>query len=206
MNTTSTQINIHQPCKTATEAVATLTQSQLDRLLAIAARRLERLNQSSSVQRLLAQSEPADFVHDAIMLVLAGDLPSGQGRHTRSRHLASHQAFFNFLQGIIQSRISAHLQRLLREGEHCQEQDLTTGRTVIQDVQLNEVKSQLSARLREVADNHPALLSTLAFLELDTPQTDCQPTRKQLHKMRKAGRQALQEIAEGHNIKELFMS
>lgn len=196
----------HQPYQSATEAVAALTQPQLDNLLAIAKRRLERLARSPAVQRLLAQSDPADFVQDALMLVLAGELKPGQGRRTRPRHLASHQSFFNFLQGVIQSRISSQLNKLLREGEHCgNDHDLPSAHTVTQDVQLNEIKAELSTRLRAFAGNHPALLAALSFLELETPETDRQPTRKQLHKMRHLGRQVLQEMADGQEPKELFL-
>jgi hypothetical protein len=142
-------------------AVAAITQQQLDRLLQIARRRIERLTQSPAVQRMVGQRQPIDFVHDAIMLVLVGEEKPGLGRHTHRRHLDSSKAFLNFLQGIVHSLISAQLGKTIREGEHvsAEEQELMGTRTVTQDVQFNEVKAHLAARLRAAAGDNPIPLS-----------------------------------------------
>ena len=207
-NTSQSIIPFVESYHSVTEAVAALAQPQLDRLLAIARRRIERLNQSSTVQRLLGQCDPADFVQDAIMLVLVGELQPGNGRRSHARHLASERAFFNFIQGVIHSRISAHLKKLVNEGEHQQAEvsNLPANRTVVQDVQLNEVKATLCARPRKFAGDNPALQSTLQLLEVEATDTDRQPTRKQLFKMRRLGREVLKEMANGEDVKELFMS
>jgi len=188
-------------------AVAGLTQQQLDRLLQIERRRIERLTQSPAVQRLLSQCEPADFVHEAIMLVLIGEMKPGEGRRTHPRHLDSSYCFFNFLQGVVHSRVSARLGKTVREGEHLsvEEQQLLGNRTVVQDVQLNEIKTVLYERLCAAAGDNPALRSTLLLLELEAPATDEDPSRFQLHKMRKLGRLALKELAAGDEARDLFL-
>ncbi len=197
-----------EPYPSVTAAVADLTQPQLDRLQQLARRRLERLTQSPPVQRLLSQCEPADFIHDAILLVLVGELQVGAGRHARQRHLASPPAFFNYLQGVIQSRISAHLKKLLHEGEHLstEDQPLLGNRTVVQDVQLNEIKNALTHRLRAAAGNNPALQATLVLLELEVNEAGGQPSRKQLHKMRRLGREVLEELAAGESVHDLLLA
>jgi hypothetical protein len=198
---------VGEPFPSVTSAVAALTQQQLDRLLQIARRRIERLTQSSAVQRLLSQCEPADFVHEAIMLVLIGELKPGEGRRTHSRHLNSSCCFFNFLQGIVHSRISARLGKTVREGEHLsvEAQQLLGNRTVVQDVQLNEIKTVLYKHLCAAAGDNPALRSTLLLLELEAPSIDKEPSRFQLHKMRKLGRLALKELAAGDEARDLFL-
>lgn len=194
-NTSQITVPFGEPFPTVSAAVAALTQPRLDRLLNIARRRIERLTQSPAVKRMLSRCDPADFVHDAIMLVLIGELKAGRGRHTHLRHLAGPDRFFNFLQGIVHSRISAQLGKTSREGEHlsAEEEPLSEARTVAQDVQLNEVKAVLSARLRAAAGNNPALQSTLMLLELEATDTGREPSRFQLHKMRKLGRTTLRE-------------
>ena len=207
-NTSQSAVSFGEPFASVTAAVAALTQPQLDRLLAIARRRMERLTQSPPVQRLLGQCDPADFIQDAILLVLVGELKPGQGRHTRPRHLASPQAFFNFLQGVVHSRISARLKKLLHEGEHLsvESQPLTGARTVVQDVQLNEIKASLSARLRAAAGTNPALQSTLMLLELEAMDSGGRPSRKQLHKMRRLGREVLKELAGDEEVNALLLA
>ena len=208
MNSTlPTEVPFGDPFPTVAAAVAALTQHQLDRLLQIARRRIERLTQSSAVQRLLCLCEPADFVHDAIMLVLVGELKPGQGRHTHLRHLNDLGSFFNYLQGIVHSCISARLGKTVREGEHLsmEVQPLLGTRTVAQDVQFNEIKSVLSERLRAAAGNNPALQSTLILLELEPMETGREPSRFQLHKMRRLGRHTLRELAAGDEVRGLLL-
>lgn len=207
-NPSPSLVPVGEPFPTVTAAVAALGQPQLDRLLQIARRRVERLTQSPAVQRLLSQCEPADFVHDAIMLVLIGELKPGQGRHTHPRHLSGSGSFFNYLQGIVHSRISAHLGKTVREGEHlsAEEFPLPQTRTVEQDVQLQEIKSVLSQRLRAAAGNNPALQSALMLLELEPTAAKQEPSRFQLHKMRKLSRRTLQELAAGEAARDLLLS
>lgn len=187
-----------EPYQNVTAAVAALTQPQLDRLLAIAQRRLERLSQSASVQRLLIQSEPSDFVQDAIMLVLVGELQSGRGRHTHPRHLAGQHSFLNFLQGIIHSRINAQLISFACQAEHVSMEEenstvLPAATNVVREVQFNELKAELTARLRAHAGNHPALQSTLVLLELEGENQQT-PSPLQLWRMRRVGRKILQQL------------
>ena len=208
-NKTSPQINVTlaAPYQSVSQAVADLHQPQRDRLLAIARNRIFRLNQSAAVSRLLATREPLEFVHDAVMAILLREFDPKAGRHTNPRHLTSPAAFFNFVQGVVHSLISAHLKRECHAVAHQQgEIEPSVSRTVVQDVMLNEVKAELLARLRAVAGNNPALQATLQWLELDSPDTGHTPTRKQIWKMRQVGRDVLREIAAGAQVQELFQS
>jgi len=207
-NTSQAIVPFGEAYSTVSAAVAAITQQQLDRLLQIARRRIERLTQSPAVQRMVGQRQPIDFVHDAIMLVLVGEEKPGLGRHTHRRHLDSSKAFLNFLQGIVHSLISAQLGKTIREGEHvsAEEQELMGTRTVTQDVQFNEVKAHLAARLRAAAGDNPALQSTLLLLELESEELQGEPSRFQLHKMRKVGRHALQELAGGEEVRDLLLT
>jgi hypothetical protein len=207
-NTSQSLVPFGEPFPNVSAAVAALNQHQLDRLFQIARRRIERFQQSPAVQRMLGQGDPDEFVHDAIMAALLGEAKPGQGRRTHQRHLASSGVFFNFLQGIVQSLISAKLSKTVREGEHlsAEEQPLTESRTVVKDVQFNEVKTALAAKLRASAGNNPALQSILGLLELDTMGLKRQPSRSELHKMRKAGREALKELAGNEAVRDMLLT
>lgn len=198
-------VTLAAPYTTVSQAVADLTEAQRNRLAAIARNRIFRLTQSAAVSRLLAMCEPLEFVDDAVMVILLGEFDPKAGRRTHVRHLASPSAFFNFVQGVMHSRISAHLMRECRAVEHQQgEIESSVSRTVVQDVVLAEVKAELLARLRAVAGNNPALQSALQWLDLDSPDTGHKPTRKQIWKMRRVGRDVLREIAAGAQVQEIF--
>ena len=79
-------------------------------------------------------------------------------------------------------------------------------RTVVQDVQLNEIKNALTHRLRAAAGNNPALQATLVLLELEVNEAGGQPSRKQLHKMRRLGREVLEELAAGESVHDLLLA
>jgi len=188
-----------KPYQSVTAAVAALTKPQLDRLQTIARRRLERLTWSASVHRLLVQSEPADFVQDAILLVLVGELQPGHGRNTHARHLAGQHAFFNFLQGIIHSRINAQLMSHACQAEHVSMEEenstvLPAVTDVVQEVQFNELKIELNARPRAFAGDNLALQSTLQLLELDGNSETQKPSRQQLCRMRREGRKIFRQL------------
>jgi len=200
-------VTLAAPYSTVSQAVAALTETQRNRLEAIARKRIFRLAQSAAVSRLLAMCEPLEFVDDTVMVILLGEFDPKAGRRTHIRHLASPVAFFNFVQSVMHSRISAHLKRECRAVEHQQgEIESAVSRTVVQDVVLAEIRAELLARLRAVAGNNPALHSALQWLELDSPDTGPKPTRKQIWKMRRAGRDVLREIAAGAQVQELFQS
>ena len=97
---------------------------------------------------------------------------------------------------------------MLHEGEHlsAEDQPLTGARTVVQDVQLNEIKASLSAQLRAAAGNNPALQSTLMLLELEAKDSGGRPSRKQLHKMRRLGREVLKELAGDEEVNTLLLA
>jgi hypothetical protein len=194
------------PYSSVSEAVATLTQHQLNTLLAIARKRFARLTREETSQWLQSRCEPWEFVHDAIMLVLVEELKTGTGRRTHPRHLANHRTFFNFLQGVVHSRISAFFKKECRSAGLAQVEDGDLApRTVLQDVVLNEIKAQLTRSLLAFAGKNPALQSTLALLELEAPKpSSFSPTRKQLCKMRRLGREVLREIAAGEDVQCLF--
>lgn len=210
-NTSQITVPFGEPYPNVTAAVAALTQPQLNRLAAIAQRRLENATEAHAAQRLQVQNEPADFVHEAILLVLAGKLQPGRGRRTHPRHLASPFAFFNFLQGVIHSRIHAQLITLAGKTEHLSADTdpavvLLSQTDVVKDVQLNEIKRALSARLRAHAGDHAALQATLRLLELEGTDARQKPSRDHLRVMRKLGREVLQELAAGETVKDLLLA
>jgi len=51
--------------------------------------------------RLTINHQAQDFVQEANKLFLLGEVSPGEGWRTNIRHLASPQAFFNYLQGIM---------------------------------------------------------------------------------------------------------
>jgi len=203
MNTTSNQnLPFEKPYATVSAAIAALDQVQLDRLTAIARRRIQRLTHSSTVQRL---EDPADYAHSAIMLVLVGELHPGDGRQTHPRHLKNQRSFFNFLQGVISSLVCGSLKKLDTQGESVSI-ELFSARGGTQDVQLNEIKTALLARLRAYAGDNLGLQSALQSLELEVKHPSQQPSRKQLHKMRLFSREVLQQMAGQEGINQMLLS
>lgn len=208
LNHPQNRVPFGEPFPSVAAAVAALTQPQLDRLRQIAQRRIGRLAEAPPVQRLLGQCGPEDFVQEAIVLVLLGEAKPGEGRRVRPRHLADAAAFFNFLQGVIQSCISSRLKTVRFEGEHRApaEEALPAPRTVLHEVQLNEVRAALVARLSAAAGGNPDLQSALALLELETPAGSRTPSRRQLHHMRQLGRSLLHELAGGEDGRTLLQA
>ena len=82
---------------TVSEAVAALTPHDQLWLARLAGRRLRRLRTHAGLARYLAGLEPAELVDEAIARLQAGS------RQTKPRHLASHQAFLNHVQSVINS-------------------------------------------------------------------------------------------------------
>jgi hypothetical protein len=85
------------PYLTVSAAVSALTNEDQLWLSRLAARRLGRLRSHPGLARYLAGKEPADLVDEAIERLQSGS------RRTKPGHLASHQAFLNHLQGVINS-------------------------------------------------------------------------------------------------------
>lgn len=202
--TQSSNVTLAVPYTSVSQAVAELTRLQRARLLGIVRRRFASLPQSPQVQRVLSQREPLDFVQEAVMLVLVGEARPAEGRHAHVHHLASPAAFFNFLQGVLQSLISASLKSECRATAYQPMPEASAPRTAVQEAILNEVKADLAARLRAVAGDNPALQSTLLWLGLESPAAYCQPTRNQIWKMRGVARGVLREFAAGSAVHDLF--
>jgi hypothetical protein len=157
------------PSVSAAVAAFTSHHTQLDRLTRIAQRRLDRLAIFPPGQRLRSREDPLGYVHEVICLVLAGQRPA------RTRHLQSPQAFFNFLQGVLQSCLSNALKSVAAEGEHLPigpeegpdspEVDPPSPTDVAQEVALGEIKQQLRARLRQSFARNPDVLRQIDLWE-----------------------------------------
>ncbi|MCX6922039.1 MAG: hypothetical protein NT154_02290 [Verrucomicrobia bacterium] len=85
------------PYPTPSAAVAALTTQDQSWLSRLAARRLRRLRTHAGLARYLAGKEPAELVDEAIQRLQSGS------RRTKPKHLASHQAFLNHIQSVINS-------------------------------------------------------------------------------------------------------
>lgn len=85
------------PYQTVDAAITALTTQDHRWLSRLAARRLRRLRTHAGLARYLAGLEPADLVDEAFERLQTGS------RRTKPRHLISHQAFLNHLQGVINS-------------------------------------------------------------------------------------------------------
>ena len=208
MNNKTTQqsnITLADPYISVSQAVAALTEPQLNRLKAIAHRRLEKFGHSPATERLNIQHQAQDFVQEAIKLVLLGEVSPREGRRTNARHLTSPQAFFNYLQGILHSLIWAGWLRASRALEYqtaaC---DAASARSVVEEVVFNEVTGELLAQLQKIARDNPALQAAFPWLELEAPNGDSKPTYKQICKARRLGREILREAAAGGDVRELF--
>jgi len=203
--TTQTNITLAAPYISVSQAVAALTEPQLNRLQAIACRRLEKFRNSPAAERLTINHQAQDFVQEAIKLVLLGEVSPGEGRRTNVRHLASPQSFFNYLQGIMHSLIWAGWLRASHTVEYqaaaC---DASSARSVVQEVVFNEVTGELLAQLQKIARDNPALQAAFPWLDLDAPNTGSKPTYKQISKARRLGREILREAAAGGDIRDLF--
>ncbi len=203
--TTQTNFTLAAPYTGVSQAVAALTEPQLNRLKAIAQRRLEKFGHSPAAERLTIQHQAQDFVQETIKMVLLGEVSPGQGRRTNARHLASPQAFFNYLQGIMHSLIWAAWLRASHTVEYqpaaC---DPASARSVVHEVIFNEVTGELLAQLEKIARDNPALQAAFPWLELDVPDGDRKPTYKQISKARRLGRDILREAAAGGDVRDLF--
>jgi hypothetical protein len=85
------------PYPNVSAAVAALTNNDRLWLSRLAALRLNRLRSHSGLARYLAGKEPADLVDDAIERLQTGS------RRTKPGHLASHLAFLNHVQSVVNS-------------------------------------------------------------------------------------------------------
>ncbi len=180
--------------ETVSAAVLALTSdnNQLDRLEHIARHRLDRLASLPPGQRLRSQEDPLGFVHDTIALVL------GRKRKARPRHLRSPHAFFNFVQGVMQSCISNALKAVVAKGEHLSigpedesgsslaEPESRTD--VVREVEMRETERELVARLRQSFVGDPTMLQQVDLLEREGLPENRLPhgdlTAKQRHRFR----------------------
>jgi hypothetical protein len=150
-------------------AALTSDNNQLNRLTQIATRRLDRLAALPPGQRLRSLEDPLGYVHDTICLVLGGK------RKARSRHLASPAAFFNFMQGVLQSCINSALNSVVAEGVHVpigpddspdsRYVDPESPADVAREVALRETKQELVARLRLSFAGNPAMQEQIDLLD-----------------------------------------
>lgn len=85
------------PYQTVSAAIAALSTQDHHWLSRFTARRLRRLRRHAGLARYLAGTEPSDLIDEAFQRLQTGS------RRTKPKHLTSHQAFLNHLQGVINS-------------------------------------------------------------------------------------------------------
>ena len=197
---------------TVPAAVAAFTSdnNQLNRLVHIARARLDRLAALPPGQRLRSREDPLGFVHDTIALVLAGK------RKAHPRHLSDSYAFFNFLQGVLQSCISNALKSIVAEGEHVPIgptddpsvpfADPESPANVVNEVSLRETKSELVARLRQSFADDPAMQQHVDLLEKSGLNEDRllpgEISDKQRHRLRTRAQQVLREMSAHEGVSQ----
>lgn len=87
----------NSPYQTVSAAIAALSTQDHRWLSRLTARRLRRLRQHAGLARYLAGMEPSDLIDEALQRLQTGS------RRTKPKHLKTHQAFLNHLQGVINS-------------------------------------------------------------------------------------------------------
>jgi hypothetical protein len=190
------------PFGTASAAVAAFTADpqQLHRLVQIAARRLDRLACQPPGQRLRSLDDPLGYVHDALAAVLSGQ------RQIHPRHLLSSNAFFNFLQGVLHSRLSNALKAVVTQGVPLpigpEEPDSPyldpPGMTdVVQEVSHRETLRELSARLEQSFAHNPPMLHQVHLVEQSGLDglPDGHLTAQQQHRFRKRAQALWRQIS-----------
>jgi hypothetical protein len=202
------------PFPTVSAAVAALsTPENLARLALVAQKRLNRLACLPPGHRLRAEVEPMEFVHEAVRLVQTGEQHPGQGRNTRTRHLQNLASFFNFVQAVVQSCISAKLKRFTGQGDHAPIGDANadpscveppSSSDVVREVQLRETERKLIEGLEQLAATRPSLKSAVALVQATALEDHRLPkaelSYKQVHEVRKRSRSVLREIAMSEGV------
>ncbi len=102
-NKTSPDSNITSttPYSSVSQAVAALTESELNQLVTVAESQLELVGKSPVASQFTVHHQARDFVQETIKLVLLGEVSPGQGCQVPVRHLAGPQTFFDFLQDVL---------------------------------------------------------------------------------------------------------
>lgn len=168
MKTTSLDSDFGPQCSfaNAQEALSAFTHQQLKRLTAIAAKRLHRLSRHPGFARHFSRRSAEDFVHDAIERVEEGT------RRVQTKHLVSASAFFNYMQGVVQSLVNNTTRHAEPQVEH-----LTIGQdcdfsvdpaaalTVLQDIEDREQLRRLLPALRARVAEQPELSADLEAWE-----------------------------------------
>jgi hypothetical protein len=197
--------NSNGPLPTAAMLAAALTDKDYQGLTAFAALRLRRLVAISSHHGLLAMTEPADLVHQAVFKVLLGDSGYPAGRRLSLKNRTSTEAFILCLKGIINSDLSTLAKRPENRvvhspiGEASTESDVVDPATA-QDqrrlLELRDLHRALFAQLRQTADRSPATQWLLEQWEKATLSDDRLPSSSaSRHCRRKLQAQMKQALA-----------
>ena len=99
------------------QAVAALTEPQLNQLEAEAHRQLELVGNSPAARRFTVQHQARDFVQETIKLVLLGEVSPSEGCQVPVCHLTSPESFFDFLRDILHRLIHAGWLRFKHAGK-----------------------------------------------------------------------------------------